>query len=382
MRIFLVLHPSGNISVPNSMTWYRNLYEPLTDLGYDVYFFRLDNYISNNRLVFRSLSYRESLSLDLYTTFSNEHNRRPFDLFFAYLTDLDVNTECLQKIKQIGIPMFNFSCNNTHQFHLVEPIAHYFDYNLYSEKSSGQKFAQINAPSYWFQMAANPTHYKPLSLEPKYDVSFVGMNYARRAGYINHLLNGGIHTYCFGSGWTKPQGLLRLKKWTKKRLKLFNIIVQTNPEKRLEAASYIKDQELTETMRKKYTRFFSQPVSDDEMIKIFNQSKINLGFLEVYGFNNVTSSGVKQHLHLREFEVPMSGGLYFTNYSDELTEFFEPDKEVVVYRNEHELLDKVLFYLKNPEAAYRVKTSGLKRALSEHTFQIRLKTLFNNIKIG
>ena len=224
MRIFLVLHPSGNISVPNSMTWYRNLYEPLTDLGYDVYFFRLDNYISNNRLVFRSLSYRESLSLDLYTTFSNEHNRRPFDLFFAYLTDLDVNTECLQKIKQIGIPMFNFSCNNTHQFHLVEPIAHYFDYNLYSEKSSGQKFAQINAPSYWFQMAANPTHYKPLSLEPKYDVSFVGMNYARRAGYINHLLNGGIHTYCFGSGWTKPQGLLRLKKWTKKRLKLLILL--------------------------------------------------------------------------------------------------------------------------------------------------------------
>ena len=40
MRIFLVLHPSGNNAVPGSMTWYRNLYEPLLDLGHDVYLMR------------------------------------------------------------------------------------------------------------------------------------------------------------------------------------------------------------------------------------------------------------------------------------------------------------------------------------------------------
>ena len=49
----------------------------------------------------------------------------------------------------------------------------------------------------------------------------------------------------------------------------------------------------------------------------------------------------------------MSGALYLTNYSDELAEMFEPDKEVLVWRNRHELLEKARFYVEHPEAGDR-----------------------------
>ncbi len=82
-----------------------------------------------------------------------------------------------------------------------------------------------------------------------------------------------------------------------------------------------------------------------------------------------------QHLHLREFKAPMSGALYFINYSDELSEFYEPDKEVVVYRNEHELLDKVRYYLSHESEANAVRKAGFNRAQNCHTYQKRFADL-------
>ena len=72
----------------------------------------------------------------------------------------------------------------------------------------------------------------------------------------------------------------------------------------------------------------------------------------------------------------MSGALYCTGYMPELTEFFEPDREVLVYRNRYELLDKVRFYLKHPREADVVRRAGHRRALQEHTYQHMFHALF------
>jgi hypothetical protein len=94
-------------------------------------------------------------------------------------------------------------------------------------------------------------------------------------------------------------------------------------------------------------------------VALYSRSQVSLGFLEVYDGHDPTRP-VTQHLHLREFEAPMCGALYCTGYLDELAEHFEPDKEVVVYRNQHELLDKVRFYLAHPDAAAAVRAAGLR----------------------
>jgi spore maturation protein CgeB len=64
---------------------------------------------------------------------------------------------------------------------------------------------------------------------------------------------------------------------------------------------------------------------------------------------------------------------------DELTELFEPDKEMIVYRNEAEMLDKIIFYLSNPNLADAIRTAGHRRAISDHTSQSRFKSLFTTL---
>ena len=77
----------------------------------------------------------------------------------------------------------------------------------------------------------------------------------------------------------------------------------------------------------------------------------------------------------------MSGALYCTGYTEELAEFFEPDKEVLVYRNQHELLDKVRYYLAHPDQAERVRQAGRTRALRDHTYHRRFEMLFREINL-
>ena len=151
-------------------------------------------------------------------------------------------------------------------------------------------------------------------------------------------------------------------------------------DSRAESSACLAHLDFCERLRVKYDSHLHFPLSDEEMIRKYSEARISLGFLEVFDSHD-PGGMVRQHLHLREFEAPMSGALYFTGYCEELTEFYEPDREVVVYRNEHELLDKVRYYLTHPADAERVRQAGLRRARACHTYQRRFEDLFVAIGI-
>jgi spore maturation protein CgeB len=375
MRIFLTLHPSANLSVPGSMTWYHNLYEPLLDIGHEVVLLRMDEVAKNHNIPFSRKIFKEVYSNELISTFRTEHARKPFNLILSYLTDHNVEEGTLRSIKSMGVPLANFTCNNTHQFSLVEKISPLFDYNLHSEKDAADKFYRIGANPVWFPMAANPKYYFPADSSFKYDVSFLGSAYAKRSFYVNYLVRNGIKIDCFGPNWliNKPYTELKIIKKETERIKwLLQALSSLSASKRRRFSSNIYQYDLLVNLRKINSERFHYPVSDNEMVSIFNSSKINLGFLEVYSGND--QEIVQQHLHLREFEVPMCKGLYITNYSDELSEFYEPDKEVLVFHNEHELLDKVRYFLK-------IRNAGYLRATSCHTYQKRFNDLFCKLNL-
>lgn len=352
----------------------------MLDLGHTVFLFRLDKFTADNQLVFRSQRYREKLAAALVKTFREEHYKNPFDLFFSYLTDRDIAPDIVKQIKSSSVPVANFSCNNTHQFYLTQHIAPFIDFNLHSEKNAREKFLAIGANPVWLQMAANPTYYFPQQTGKKYEVSFVGMNYARRAYYISSLLENNINVSCFGPGWILS-GKTKFRKETKRKVNLFSAFLTAHPEKRYMFSSALADYDFSRLLIRKFPGNFYPPPSDEQVLQIYNQSAINLGFLEVYGRDNNSFTQLEYHLHLREFEIPMAGGLYCTNYCEELAEFYEPDKEVIVFGNEHELRDKINYYLKYPARAENIRKAGYLRALQEHTSQERLRKLFIQLKL-
>jgi len=384
MRIFLIMSPSGNSSVPGSMTWYNNFYETLVDLKHEVFLLRKDLIAQEIREKIGSEKYKSIFSQKLLDVFKSEHSRKPFDIFLAYLKEIEIDPVCITEIKRSNLPTLNFSCNNTHQFYLVENIAPYFDYNLYSEKNAKEKFDSIGANSIWFPMAANPKYYYPIITGKIYDVSFIGASYAKRAYYINHLLENDINVHCFGPNWLINKPYHKIKRGYKEIKRYFNLVhafLSLSTEKRLRYSSAVREFDFQTKLRLGYKQNLHYPVNDKEMIKIYSQSYINLGFLEVYASDNLSHQSLKQHIHLREFEIPMSGGLYFTNFSDELAEFYVPDKEIVVFRNEYELLDKIKYYLSHENEAEKIRRAGYERAITSHTYHLRFKKLFDELKL-
>jgi spore maturation protein CgeB len=384
VHIFLSFHPSGNLSVPGSMTWYRNFYEPLKDLGHDVFFLNLDEVSKENKIQFRGQKFFEIFSRELPEIFKREHNKKPFDFFLSYFTDNDITTETLSTLKKWGVPMANFSCNNTHQFHLVEKISPLYDFNLHSEKDTDIKFKAINANPVWFPMAANPKYCYPQKLDFIYDLSFVGAAYSQRSHYIDCLVSNEMQVDCFGPNWLINKPHTRLKKFKKESVRSLNLVRQIflkDVKKRYDISSKLKYYDLLNNLRQKNQNHLHYPVSDIEMIRIFNQTKVNLGFTEVFSIDNIPGHGLKQHIHLREFEAPMSGALYMTNYFEELEHFYDVGSEILTFKNEYELIDKSRYYLFNEKAAAKIREKGLHRAVSCHSYQKRFLDFFEKIKI-
>jgi len=373
MRIFQVIPGFANLSVPGNRTWYRNLYEPLVELGHDVVLFSSEEnwraMQSNDRRAINILSQK------MLDTFHGEHNKKPFDLFFAYLTNDTIEVSVIDEIRKIGVPACNFSCNNCHQFYLVDKISLHFDYNLHSERDAREKFLAIGASPVWWPMASNPKYFKPYNLPRTISVSFVGANYALRARYIAYLLENGLDVHAFGPDWQVGSG------WRSNRYRfLLKSLLVVSPRARYKASAILADYDFHRYLSAHFPNNVHAPVSDDELIALYSRSHISLGFLEVYDHHD-PSGLIIQHLHLREFEAPMSGALYCTGYMDELVEFYEPDREVLIYRNVHELLDKVNYYLSHPAEAEKVRQAGYARAVRDHTYHRRFQQLFAELRL-
>ncbi len=375
MRIFQTIESSTNINVNTNRTWYRNLYEPLIDLGHDVYLFpsepgRLAMKKGNSKL-------RSDFSERLLEAFIKEHKRKPFDLFFSYFMDGMVDPSVIDQIRKIGIPTCNFSCNNVHQFYLVQELSPHFDYNLHAEKNVRDKFLNIGANPLWWPMASNPNYFKPLNLPRDIEVSFVGANYALRAKYIFFLLENGIDVHAYGPGW-QWGAKTPLRSVAKKYYYLAKYLTALSSSERKKYKTLLKAHEAHRSLGSRFPDNLHNPIPDDFLISLYSRSKISLGFLDVYDQHDPTKEVLK-HLHLREFEAPICGALYLTGYSDELAEMFEPDKEVLVYHDNAELIDKVRYFLTHNDEGDRIRQAGLRRASREHTYHNRFKHLFEHL---
>jgi Uncharacterized protein conserved in bacteria len=379
LRILQIVAASTNDAVPRNTVWIRNLHDPLVQLRHDVLLVPAED--GRRAMVAGDDQARARFSEEVLGTFRREHAKRPFNLLFAYLMDGMIEPEVIDEIRSAGVPTCNFSCNNVHQFDLVDGLSPHFDFNLHSERDVGGKFKAIGATPLWWPMAANPCYAHPVDVPRRFGASFVGANYGLRAEYALHLLDNGVDLHLFGPRWTLVSRLARAKRHIRRDLTLARALIAPSLQAQVRATAEVARIDAARRLAIEYHGSVHQPISDDEVISLYSSSQVSLGFMEVFDQHDPSRS-VLQHLHLREFEAPMSGALYLTNYSDELAEFFEPDKEVLVWRNQHELLEKTQYYVEHPEAGDEIRAAGRKRALACHSYEQRFKQLFKEIGLG
>jgi spore maturation protein CgeB len=117
----------------------------------------------------------------------------------------------------------------------------------------------------------------------------------------------------------------------------------------------------------------------EDISKIYSNSTLSLNVIELRNTGFLNNPTLK--LHLRTFEIPMSGGLMFIRRSDELQKYFTEDKEVICFNSNDEMVSKADYYLNRAsnKEILNLKLAARRRSLSEHTWQNRFNSIFKNI---
>lgn len=86
-------------------------------------------------------------------------------------------------------------------------------------------------------------------------------------------------------------------------------------------------------------------------------------------------------VNLRNFEIPMSGGIEICKYNPELAEYFEDGKEIVFYANNDELVDKARYYTQkaSDQEINQIKEAARARAVRDHTWMRRFNVAFDKL---
>lgn len=188
----------------------------------------------------------------------------------------------------------------------------------------------------------NPDLYKKLDLEKCYDVSFIGNYSPFRRWVIDLLKKNGISVNVFGRNWGK------YGKW----------------------------------------------VSQEDVVKIFNQSKINLNLSNAtyYDLNFLLHSAFsimdwkellvlkknKEQVKGRHFEINACGGFQLSYFVPGLNLIYEIDKEIAVFESVDNLKDEIEFFLANDSLRNSIAEAGYKRSIKDHS---AVQYLNNLIKI-
>lgn len=291
---------------------------------------------------------------------------KPDILFCSLFTD-EIRPETIKYItEKTKIITLNWFFDDQWRFdNFSRYWAPFFDWVVTIDPEAPAKYKKIGhnnvIKTTW---AANRHIYKPQKGDFKYDVTFIGASHANRKKIIAYLKANGIKVECWGRGW--PNGR----------------------------------------------------VSQEEMVKIFSQSRINLNFTEVStaerdfktliktftkiflgrGVNNtfhfsspsiIWRNAINFHLPRshpqikgRNFEVPACGGFLFTEPAEDLYNFYEYGKEIVIFNNLAGLVPKIVYYLNHEEERKRIAQAGYERTLKEHTWEKRFSEIFGIIQAG
>jgi len=107
------------------------------------------------------------------------------------------------------------------------------------------------------------------------------------------------------------------------------------------------------------------------MVKVFNQSRINLNFASGEGRRIIVG---------RVFEVTLCGGFLLTEYHPDLEHWFEIGREIVCFETAAEAAEKIRYHLQHSDEREEIAARGYSRALRDYSGPEILRKLFLEIE--
>jgi spore maturation protein CgeB len=81
--------------------------------------------------------------------------------------------------------------------------------------------------------------------------------------------------------------------------------------------------------------------------------------------------------NMRMYEATGVGTCLLTEWRPRLHELFEPEREIVTYRDDRKCVEKIRYYLAHEEERAAIARAGQERTLREHLYTDRMRELLD-----
>lgn len=326
---------------------YQNFYESLAAMPeVEADFFAIDELLEQNG--------RDKMNELLI---KQVQEQRP-DLLFCFLFTEELKKATIQYITQhTSTKTFNWFADDHWRFHIFSKFwAPVFTGVGTTDSQAVAKYQKRGINVIHTQWGVNPKLFypKPLSQgQGPYDITFVGQNYSIRQKYISALEKAGLPVVAYGTGW--PTGRIPKEQ---------SVVVWSNSQINLNFTEGNYDN------WKLYAKLLGKLFVKKEL------GKYKLSIQQIHNSARSIISSRRRQIKSRNFEIPACGGFLMTNNADNLKDYYQPGKEIVIFEGVDDLVEKCRYYLAHPELRQQIATTGYERTLREHTYEKRFLEIF------
>ena len=308
--------------------------------------------------------------------------KNKYELFMSSYSTSHLYIDTLAALKNAGIATLCFCPDNLVVPYNQKEIARYYDLVWLTSSETQYLFKKWKARTIVLPYAANPNLLKPTLLETKSDIpriAFVGTPHGSRVERLNNIIEGGIPITIYAN--RSDTSNVKFRASFSVYVHSFSNYMKFPIGRKLFLATVIDKFGKHSLNLDADNLELEKPVDLNQLGNIYREYALVLAFTEA------NSTGVLKNpvpiVNLRNFEIPMSGGLEITLYNKELATYFEPDKEIILCESVDDLIEKVQFYLKDEqyETRMKMKNAARARATSEHTWYNRFQHIFGELQI-
>jgi len=279
------------------------------------------------------------------------------DLLFCFLFTEEIKKETIEYItKKTNTKTLNWFADDHWRFPIFSKYwAPLFTAVATTDSQALNKYRKLGIKNVIHsQWAVNPKLFFPQSKEEKYDITFVGLNYSIREKYIKYLSNAGLPVKAFGTGW--PAGTVP-KEQTAQIWSNSEINLNFTESSAFGAAFLLK-----------------------LMGKLFIKKELGKYKFNARNFLPNLKSALamkRRQIKSRNFEIPATGGFLLTGDADNLTDYYENGKEIVIFKNKQDLIEKCKYYMEHEEERNAIAKAGYERTIKDHTYEQRFREIFS-----
>ncbi len=196
-----------------------------------------------------------------------------------------------------------------------------------------------------------------------------------RITYVEEILRNKLPLEIYGQLETDSCTMVKIKQATYLTVKLLSAL---NIKSIYENESLQKIGLLTELPRRsKYSSSIRKSIRDEP---IFGKEMLERIGHYAIGFNQHGEVAGDYAANVRLFEVTGAGSLLVTDHKKNIRDLFEPDSEILTYKNQEECIEKLRWAINHPAESQAIALAGQQRVLRDHSVEKRVDLLHEIIQ--